>query len=335
MSDDKGLKARVTSQGEEAIGKLAQELLENPVVSRRAVGGVRDARARDARPGGRDGRAQPPLGQRPRAADAPRAERLAAPGGDRGRARPARAAARARLGDVQALEERLARIEAALERLEGADAAGVSGTERPARLARRSPSVRRRSARAASSPSRCSASRSASGSIRPPLGEQQVGDEQQRRGREAAPRGQREQRRGLHLDRERAVGEPALLGVPAAVVEEVGRDDRTRRRAAVRRRPSSRASSSGVGGDPRRRRRARGWSRRRRSPRSTISSRRAPSAAPSAAAGADAQERPGAELDQLGDHDRGARAAHAGALDRQRRAVGGGRPCSPTGRGCG
>ncbi len=30
---DKGLKDRMTRQGEEAIGKLAQELLENPVVS--------------------------------------------------------------------------------------------------------------------------------------------------------------------------------------------------------------------------------------------------------------------------------------------------------------
>jgi chromosome segregation ATPase len=34
MSDEKGLRERVTRQGEEAIGKLAQELLENPVVGR-------------------------------------------------------------------------------------------------------------------------------------------------------------------------------------------------------------------------------------------------------------------------------------------------------------
>ncbi len=33
MSDDQGLKERVTKQGEEAIGKLAQDLLDNPVVS--------------------------------------------------------------------------------------------------------------------------------------------------------------------------------------------------------------------------------------------------------------------------------------------------------------
>src|ERR1019366_9355198 len=33
MTEDKGLRERVTRQGEEAIGKLAQELLENPVVT--------------------------------------------------------------------------------------------------------------------------------------------------------------------------------------------------------------------------------------------------------------------------------------------------------------
>ncbi len=33
MSDEDSLKGRVTKQGEEAIGRLAQELLENPVVS--------------------------------------------------------------------------------------------------------------------------------------------------------------------------------------------------------------------------------------------------------------------------------------------------------------
>jgi chromosome segregation ATPase len=33
MSQDKGLRDRVVKEGEEAIGKLAQELLDNPVVS--------------------------------------------------------------------------------------------------------------------------------------------------------------------------------------------------------------------------------------------------------------------------------------------------------------
>jgi chromosome segregation ATPase len=33
MTEDKGLRERVTKQGEEALGKLAQELIDNPVVS--------------------------------------------------------------------------------------------------------------------------------------------------------------------------------------------------------------------------------------------------------------------------------------------------------------
>jgi hypothetical protein len=33
MADEKGLRERVTRQGEETIGRLAQELLENPMVS--------------------------------------------------------------------------------------------------------------------------------------------------------------------------------------------------------------------------------------------------------------------------------------------------------------
>jgi predicted nucleic acid-binding Zn-ribbon protein len=34
VNEEKGLRERVTRQGEETIGKLAQELLENPVVAR-------------------------------------------------------------------------------------------------------------------------------------------------------------------------------------------------------------------------------------------------------------------------------------------------------------
>jgi hypothetical protein len=34
MIDDKGLRGRVTRSGEEALGKVAQELLDNPVVTR-------------------------------------------------------------------------------------------------------------------------------------------------------------------------------------------------------------------------------------------------------------------------------------------------------------
>ena len=49
MSDDsKGLRDRVTRQGEEAIGKLAQELLENPLVSG-ALSAALETRERAAR----------------------------------------------------------------------------------------------------------------------------------------------------------------------------------------------------------------------------------------------------------------------------------------------
>ena len=34
MTEDKGFRERMTRQGEEAIGKFAQELLENPMVTR-------------------------------------------------------------------------------------------------------------------------------------------------------------------------------------------------------------------------------------------------------------------------------------------------------------
>lgn len=48
MTNDKGLRGRVTRQGEEAIGKVAQELLDNPVVSR-ALSATFEARERATR----------------------------------------------------------------------------------------------------------------------------------------------------------------------------------------------------------------------------------------------------------------------------------------------
>lgn len=47
-NDDKGLRGRVARQGEEAIGKVAQDLLENPVVSR-ALAATFEARERATR----------------------------------------------------------------------------------------------------------------------------------------------------------------------------------------------------------------------------------------------------------------------------------------------
>lgn len=48
MTDDEGLRERVTRQGEEAIGKLAQEVLENPVVAR-AISAAFETRERATR----------------------------------------------------------------------------------------------------------------------------------------------------------------------------------------------------------------------------------------------------------------------------------------------
>jgi chromosome segregation ATPase len=48
MSDDKGLRGRVTRHGEEAIGKVAQGMLDNPVVNR-AVSAAFETRQRATR----------------------------------------------------------------------------------------------------------------------------------------------------------------------------------------------------------------------------------------------------------------------------------------------
>jgi chromosome segregation ATPase len=48
MSDEKGLRERVTRQGEETIGKLAQDLLENPMVAR-ALAAAFETRERASR----------------------------------------------------------------------------------------------------------------------------------------------------------------------------------------------------------------------------------------------------------------------------------------------
>jgi predicted nucleic acid-binding Zn-ribbon protein len=48
MSDDKGIRGRVARQGEEAIGKVTQELLENPVVTR-ALAAAFETRERASR----------------------------------------------------------------------------------------------------------------------------------------------------------------------------------------------------------------------------------------------------------------------------------------------
>ena len=119
MSDEKGFKERVTRQGEEAIGKLAQELLENPMVGR-ALAAAFETRERATRA------QEVAMGalNLPSASDLERltrrlrsvSQRLEGieDGLDRVEERIQG------LGGANALEERLAAIEQTLERIEAA-----------------------------------------------------------------------------------------------------------------------------------------------------------------------------------------------------------------------
>jgi chromosome segregation ATPase len=121
MSDDQSLRGRVTRQSEEAIGKLAQELIENPVVSgalsRAFETRERAMRAQEAALGALN---------LPSAADLERLTRRVRSvsqrlegiedGLDRLDQRIERA------DGNRSLEDRLTKIEAALERLEAAEA---------------------------------------------------------------------------------------------------------------------------------------------------------------------------------------------------------------------
>jgi predicted nucleic acid-binding Zn-ribbon protein len=121
MSDESSFKGRVTRQGEEAIGKLAQELLENPMVSG-ALSAAFETRERAMRA------QEVAMGalNLPSASDLERltrrirsvSQRLEGieDGLDRLDERLERA------GNVSALDERLANIEAALARLEASAA---------------------------------------------------------------------------------------------------------------------------------------------------------------------------------------------------------------------
>jgi hypothetical protein len=120
MSDEQSLRGRVTRQSEEAIGKLAQELIENPVVSgalSRAFGTrERAMRAQEAALGALN---------LPSAADL---ERLT---------RRVRSVSQRLEGieDSLSLEDRLDKIEAALERLaatESKPAGTSSASAKPA-----------------------------------------------------------------------------------------------------------------------------------------------------------------------------------------------------------
>src|SRR5437588_11891814 len=118
MTDDQGLRERVTRQGEEAIGKLAQELLENPLVTK-ALSAAFETRERATRA------QEVAMGalNLPSASDVERLTRRL-----RGVSQRLEGIEDAvdrleqrieGLGAASAIEQRLSAIEAALERLEG------------------------------------------------------------------------------------------------------------------------------------------------------------------------------------------------------------------------
>ena len=121
MSDENSLKGRVTRQGEEAIGRVAQELLENPVVSgalsRAFETRERAVRAQEAAMGALN---------LPSASDLERLTRRIRSVSQRLEGiEDALDRVDERLGrasGTRALEERLERIEASLQRLENATA---------------------------------------------------------------------------------------------------------------------------------------------------------------------------------------------------------------------
>jgi hypothetical protein len=131
MSDDRSLKGRVTRQGEEAIGRLAQDLLENPMVAG-ALSAAFETRERAMRA------QEVAMGalNLPSASDLERLTRRVRSvsqrlegiedGLDRLEDRLGRA------DGTKAVEDRLAQIEAVLERLEAAGAANTSGAAKAA-----------------------------------------------------------------------------------------------------------------------------------------------------------------------------------------------------------
>ena len=240
--------------------------------------------------------------------------RCPAPGGHRGRARPPRprldaAAKRRRSASPRREAARRADRRGPQARREPAPAPQAGGAQSRPPARPQSPSAAA-PARPSSSSAACSASVS-SHSPRTALDDEQHAG----RGRPAA-RGGGQHRRRLHLDRQRARLAPGVLEPGPRVVEEVGGDDRAGRRHVRPQRAQQRlvrrdTSPAPARGSPRRGEHALGRDAGRRG--------RRPVERP---ARPDAHEAPGAQLDQLLDDDRRARAAHAGALDREQLAVG-------------
>ena len=130
MEEDKGLRERVARQGEETIGKLAQDLLENPMVAR-ALSAAFETRERASRA------QEVAMGalNLPSASDLERLTRRIRSVSQRLEGiEDALDRLDQRLGRAdgsRGLEERLARIEASLERLEAASAQPPASPSQP------------------------------------------------------------------------------------------------------------------------------------------------------------------------------------------------------------
>ena len=139
MSDENSLKGRVTKQGEEVVGRVAQGVLENPVVagalSRAFETRERALRAQEAAMGALNLPSASDLERLTRRirSVSQRLEKIE-DGLDRLDDRLSRA------GAGGGLEERLANIEAALQRLEAASGTKPEARAKPAAAAARPPS---------------------------------------------------------------------------------------------------------------------------------------------------------------------------------------------------
>ena len=276
MNDSEGLRDQLARQGEDALGQARPGPAREPARQRRDLARLRGAREGRAGAGGRDGRAQHPVGGRHRAPDAPPAlglQRLEGieDGVDRldqrleALDRPALSGAEERLA---AIEDQLAKLAARgrrarrrarprpaplpreQERLEVDDAerrsrsrsrkakpaARKAKREQPRRVAgageRRERGVAELAARRLE--------RLVADALRASPASRSLTASTQRRGHAAQAR-DGEQRRRLHLDRERAGGGPAPRRAPGRGRRR-GRSRRRRRRRPARDAPSAAVS---------------------------------------------------------------------------------------------
>ena len=355
MSDEtesEGLRERLTKQSEDTFGRLAEDLLANPLVSG-AIARAFEAREKaTAAQEATFARAEHPDRGRHRAAHAPRALGLAAPGGHRGRHRPPRRAAvdarrrrrhrRAPGGDRgaargarRASSPRCARRCPARRAGPGAPGAdeglGLSLTERASPTARPARPARRRATRPSRSPA-CTIP-APSRRRRTPSASKTSDTASRHATRDAAQLADPQERGGLHLDGQRTVLRPRAGARGVAVVEEVARRDGAGPRvlappprAAPRRAPGRRR--------PARPRRAPGSCRQRQ--RRVGDDEIAELEVVRPARRRCRRGSPGSARDRTAPRARSPRSARpcrwpgSSAARRRRRC-----PCSPTGRGCG